>query len=143
MNVPVSSAFANQFRAREEAEKVEKEKLKQLTLNINERIEQEELAELIHQSKMSFYASANTNRERHQKYNHPKGAPDVDLIFGGSGSSSGNLNKRLQNIASSNLPNSVGSDILARSQNDMNKNFPNITSTSSSITNNPNSNSTK
>lgn len=43
MKVPISSSFANQFRAREEAEKVEKEKLKQLTLNINERIEQEEL----------------------------------------------------------------------------------------------------
>ncbi len=43
MNVPLTSTFANQFRAREEAEKVEKEKLKQLTLNINERIEQEEL----------------------------------------------------------------------------------------------------
>ena len=27
-------------------------------------------------------ASANTNRERKQKYNHPKGAPDADLIFG-------------------------------------------------------------
>ncbi len=43
MNVPLTSNFANQFRAREEAGKIEKEKLKQLTLNINERIEQEEL----------------------------------------------------------------------------------------------------
>ena len=43
MNVPLTSTFANQFRAREEVEKIEKEKLKQLTLNINERIEQEEL----------------------------------------------------------------------------------------------------
>ncbi len=62
MEVPISSEFANQFKAREEvylfnylkqktnilqnqifqAEKVEKEKLKQLTLNINERIVQEE-----------------------------------------------------------------------------------------------------
>ena len=28
----------------------------------------------------------NTNRDRYQKYNHMKGAPDADLIFG-SGSS--------------------------------------------------------
>jgi hypothetical protein len=26
--------------------------------------------------------SGNTNRDRHQKYNHPRGAPDADLIFG-------------------------------------------------------------
>lgn len=42
MQVPVSSEFANQFKAREELERVEKLKLKQLTLNINERMEQEE-----------------------------------------------------------------------------------------------------
>lgn len=63
LEVPVASEFAQQFRAREEvtfinfrswpdlnvnvellkAEKMEKEELKKLTLNINERIEQEEL----------------------------------------------------------------------------------------------------
>ena len=65
------------------AEKVEKEKLKQLTLNINQRIEQEELQEMMQTSSISKQiASANTNRERKQKYNHPKGAPDADLIFG-------------------------------------------------------------
>lgn len=26
--------------------------------------------------------SQNTNRDRYQKYSHPKGAPDADLIFG-------------------------------------------------------------
>jgi hypothetical protein len=31
------------------------------------------------QAKITF--SANTNRDRHQKYNHPKGAPDIDQIF--------------------------------------------------------------
>ena len=25
---------------------------------------------------------ANTNRDRYQRYNHMKGAPDADLIFG-------------------------------------------------------------
>jgi hypothetical protein len=29
----------------------------------------------------------NANRDRHQRYNHPKGAPDANLIFGGGGSS--------------------------------------------------------
>lgn len=42
MQVPVNSEFASQFKVREELEKAEKEKLKQLTLNINDRIEQEE-----------------------------------------------------------------------------------------------------
>jgi hypothetical protein len=32
--------------------------------------------------------SHNTNRDRHQKYIHPKGAPDADLIFGSSNSPS-------------------------------------------------------
>lgn len=69
---------------------------------------------MINQSKMSFYASANTNRERHQKYNHPKGAPDVDLIFGGSGSAINvgfNSNKRHQNN-SANSPNSANENSL-------------------------------
>ena len=39
---------------------------------------------------MSFYASSiNTNRDRHQKYNHPKGAPDVDSIFGSGANPTG------------------------------------------------------
>jgi len=43
-------------------------------------MEQEELQELerTFQSKITF--SANTNRDRH-KYNHPKGAPDIDQIL--------------------------------------------------------------
>ena len=28
--------------------------------------------------------SGNSNRDRYQKYNHPRGAPDADLIFGSS-----------------------------------------------------------
>ena len=84
MEVPLQSDFATQFTSRINAEKVEKEKLKQLTLNINERIEQEELQEMMAnlQSKITF--SVNTNRDRQQKYNHPKGAPDINTIFGSS-----------------------------------------------------------
>lgn len=86
-----------------------------MTLNINELQEKEELQEMIQSVTGQFYRSAqtssigssgsgggsgggggsgsgsgsygqNTNRER-QKYNHPKGAPDADLIFGPSSSS--------------------------------------------------------
>lgn len=84
MEVPMQSEFANQFTSRINAEKIEKEKLKQLTLNINERIEQEELQELMQSFQSKIVFSANTNRDRHQKYNHPKGAPDIDTIFGSS-----------------------------------------------------------
>ncbi|CAF0714012.1 unnamed protein product [Brachionus calyciflorus] len=87
MEVPVTSEFASQFKAREESEKVEKEKLKQLTLNINERMEQEEFQEMFQQTgqfkSVNVTMSGNTNRDRF-KYNHPKGAPDADLIFGSS-----------------------------------------------------------
>ncbi len=78
---------------------------------------------MINQSKMSFYASANTNRERNQKYNHPKGAPDVDLIFGGTSSGINfgfNSNKRAQNNVSS----SVNENSLRNS--DVNRNFQNL-----------------
>lgn len=105
LDVPLTSQFANQFKAREEAEKLEKEKLKQLTLNINQRMEQEELQEMIqsmnqtftgkHQSQSTYNNnnSNNSNRERKPKYNHPKGAPDasaLDMIFGSSSINSSN-----------------------------------------------------
>lgn len=91
MEVPSGSEFASQFKAREEAERLEKEKLKQLTLNINQRIEQEEFQQELFLNSGNQRANYmfNTNRDRHQKYNHMKGAPDADLIFGtGSGNSS-------------------------------------------------------
>lgn len=86
---------------------------------------------MINQSKMSFYASANTNRERHQKYNHPKGAPDVDLIFGSGGSVNVGFNSTKQRH--NNSPNAT-SDILSRSSSEMNKNFPNISANSTGTT---------
>jgi hypothetical protein len=87
---------------------------------------------MINQTKMSFYASANTNRDRHQKYNHPKGAPDVDLIFGSAGSVNvgfNNPNKRVQQVTvPSSSPGSATDSVLTRAASDMNKNFPNISS---------------
>ena len=95
MQVPVTSEFATQFKAKEQLERAEKQKLKQLTLNINDRIEQEEFQEMVQQNNQKISQShmlSNTNRDRF-KYNHPKGAPDADQIFG---TNSINTNQRNQ-----------------------------------------------
>lgn len=78
--VPVSSELALNLRNREQEQKEEKERVKRLTLNITERQEEEDYQETINQGTRPV--TVNLNRERRQKYNHPKGAPDADLIFG-------------------------------------------------------------
>ncbi|XP_011314973.1 regulator of nonsense transcripts 2 [Fopius arisanus] len=78
--VPVSSELAKNLRNREQEQKEEKERVKRLTLNITERQEEEDYQETINQGTRPV--TVNLNRERRQKYNHPKGAPDADLIFG-------------------------------------------------------------
>ena len=78
--VPVTSELAMNLRNREQEQKEEKERVKRLTLNITERQEEEDYQEAINQSTRPV--TVNLNRERRQKYNHPKGAPDADLIFG-------------------------------------------------------------
>lgn len=78
--VPVSSELAMNLRNRELEQKEEKERVKRLTLNITERQEEEDYQETINQGTRPV--TVNLNRERRQKYNHPKGAPDADLIFG-------------------------------------------------------------
>lgn len=79
--VPVSSELAMNLRNREQEQKEEKERVKRLTLNITERQEEEDYQEAISQGG-ARPVTVNLNRERRQKYNHPKGAPDADLIFG-------------------------------------------------------------
>ncbi|VVD00769.1 regulator of nonsense transcripts 2 [Leptidea sinapis] len=63
------------------ADKQEMERVKRLTLNISERQEEEEYSA---ESGGGSERSGNPNRGMHsrQKYQHPKGAPDADLIFG-------------------------------------------------------------
>ncbi|CAB0039926.1 unnamed protein product [Trichogramma brassicae] len=78
--VPVNSELAKNLKNREQELKEEKEKVKRLTLNITERQEEEDYQEAISQGTRPV--TANLNRERRPKYNHPKGAPDADLIFG-------------------------------------------------------------
>merc|ERR1712098_844289 len=75
INVACDSMLGEQFLAREEREL--KERMKQLTLEISERQEQEELSEALHQLQRVTLGGSNN-----QKYRHNKGAPDADLIFG-------------------------------------------------------------
>ncbi|KAJ8919747.1 hypothetical protein NQ315_006276 [Exocentrus adspersus] len=75
----IDSELAQNLRDQELAQKEEKEKVKRLTLNITERFEEEDYQEMIQQQNRPV--TQNLNRER-KKYQHPKGAPDADLIFG-------------------------------------------------------------
>lgn len=58
--------------------------LSRLTLNITERQEEEEYCAEGGGSGGGGGGTGNPNRGQHfrHKYQHPKGAPDVDLIFG-------------------------------------------------------------
>ncbi|XP_059153524.1 regulator of nonsense transcripts 2-like isoform X2 [Physella acuta] len=78
--IPMTAEFATKFKEREEAERLEKEKMKQMVLNFHERQEEEEYQEVL--ASLNRTATTNVNRERKVKYHHPKGAPDADLIFG-------------------------------------------------------------
>lgn len=79
LNVPISEEFATKYREREQAEKAEKEKMKQVVLGIHERQEEEDYQEMI--ASLNRVMPVNTNRERRVRYQHPKGAPDADLIL--------------------------------------------------------------
>ena len=76
INVSSDSMLGEQFLAREEREIRERERMKQLTLEISERQEQEELTEALQQF------GRVQHQPRHQHNRHNKGAPDADLIFG-------------------------------------------------------------
>lgn len=76
--VPVDSDIAMNLQRQEEANRREKERVKQLTLEINERQEEEDLNDAI--AMMQRPSLVNVNRERRQR--PPKGTPDADAIFG-------------------------------------------------------------
>ncbi|GAB1609122.1 regulator of nonsense transcripts 2-like isoform X2 [Argonauta hians] len=80
LNVPISTEFAAKFKDRERAERAEKEQMKLVVLGIHERQEEEDYQEML--AALNRPAPVNTNRERRVRYQHPKGAPDADLIFG-------------------------------------------------------------
>ncbi|XP_042191216.1 regulator of nonsense transcripts 2 isoform X2 [Callorhinchus milii] len=80
LNVPMNSQLAANHWNQQQAEQEERMRMKKLTLDINERQEQEDYQEML-QSLAQRPAPANTNRERRPRYQHPKGAPNADLIF--------------------------------------------------------------
>ncbi|ESP01156.1 hypothetical protein LOTGIDRAFT_139905, partial [Lottia gigantea] len=80
LKVPASEDFVSKFKEREKLEQEEREQMKQVVLGIHERQEEEDWQDMI--AAMNKNVQVNVNRERKVKYNHPKGAPDADLIFG-------------------------------------------------------------
>ncbi|CAH8500039.1 unnamed protein product [Heterobilharzia americana] len=85
--VPDSVHFAARYIQTAAAEREEKARMKQLVLEMHEAQKEEEMewghyggpdAVLAHQFPL------NVNRDRWVRYNHPKGAPDADAVFGTS-----------------------------------------------------------
>ena len=81
LDVPVSAEFAAKYREREEKEKEEKEKMKRMVLDIHRIQEEEDYQEMLANLNRPM-PLASTHREKKVKYQHPKGAPDADAIFG-------------------------------------------------------------
>lgn len=76
------SALAINLRLQEQKIREENEKVKRLTLNITERIEEEDYQESLLQCQRSPAQSRSQQKSnKPQKYKHQKGAPDADLIF--------------------------------------------------------------
>lgn len=76
------SALAVNLRLQEQKIREENEKVKRLTLNITERIEEEDYQEAMLQCQRSPAQNRSQTKSKQQKYKHQKGAPDADLIFG-------------------------------------------------------------
>lgn len=83
-DAPSDSQLAVNLKMQELKIKEENEKVKRLTLNITERIEEEDYQEslLQQQSQKSPNFNRYPKQNKPQKYKHQKGAPDADLIFG-------------------------------------------------------------
>lgn len=78
----VDSQLAINLRLQEEQIREEKEKVKRLTLNITERIEEEDYQISLLQSQRTAAEQRSSQKSNSkQKYKHQKGAPDADLIF--------------------------------------------------------------
>lgn len=77
---PSDSQLAINLKLQEEKIREEKEKVKRLTLNITDRIEEEDYQESLMQSQRSTAPSLYA-RPNKPKFKHQKGAPDADLIF--------------------------------------------------------------
>lgn len=81
-NASTDSALAVNLRLQEQKIREENEKVKRLTLNITERIEEEDYQESLLQSQRSPAQNRSQQKtNKQQKYKHQKGAPDADSIF--------------------------------------------------------------
>lgn len=80
-NAPSDSQLAVNLKLQEQKIKEENEKVKRLTLNITERIEEEDYQESLLQAQRSPAPNKHTKANKPHKYKHQKGAPDADLIF--------------------------------------------------------------
>ncbi|XP_058442844.1 regulator of nonsense transcripts 2 [Malaya genurostris] len=77
---PSNSQLAIYLKDQEQKIKEENDSVKRLTLNITERLEEEDYQESLLQSQRSP-ASSKIRIQKAPKFKHPKGVPDVDAIF--------------------------------------------------------------
>ncbi|XP_055634102.1 regulator of nonsense transcripts 2-like [Toxorhynchites rutilus septentrionalis] len=77
---PSDSQLAVYLKDQEQKMKEENDNVKRLTLNITERLEEEDYQESLLQSQRSP-AIYKMRIQKPPKFKHPKGAPDVDAIF--------------------------------------------------------------
>ena len=78
-DVPLNSDLSTNLQRQEREDRLEKERVKQLTLQINERQEEEEVTEALASMQRPTLVS-NARQERRTQQPH-KGTPDVDWIF--------------------------------------------------------------
>lgn len=78
---PSDSQLAINLRVQEQKNKDEKEMFKRITLNITERIEEEDYAIEQWKQKQNVQPNRFPNQNKPQKFKHQKGAPDVEAIF--------------------------------------------------------------
>ncbi|XP_017064417.1 regulator of nonsense transcripts 2 [Drosophila eugracilis] len=78
---PSDSHLAINLKLQEEKIREEKEKVKRLTLNITERIEEEDYQESLLPPQQRNFTQCYYQKPNKHKFKHQKGAPDADLIF--------------------------------------------------------------
>ena len=78
-DVSLDSDLSTNLQKQEKEDRLEKERVKQLTLQINERQEEEEVTETI--ASMQRPTLVSNPRQERRNQQPPKGTPDVDWIF--------------------------------------------------------------
>ncbi|ALC49047.1 Upf2 [Drosophila busckii] len=78
---PSDSQLAINLKVQEQKTREEKEKVKRLTLNITERIEEEDYQESLLPLQQRNFTQSYYQKPNKNKFKHQKGAPDADLIF--------------------------------------------------------------